>query len=969
VRTNLILFTVNKYKKIYFTIAINNIHMRYFKQAFLMFIFFCFAQQSFSQSKTITGKITDAKGIALEGVSVQVVSTKKGTLTAKDGSFSLIIFPTDVVHLSYIGYQSKEIEIGNQTNITVALESGNNDLGEIILIGSRRNGRVKTETAVPVDVINLNQATMPTAKMDLTSILNTAVPSFNYNKQSGSDGADHIDLATLRGLGPDQTLVLVNGKRRHQTAFVAVFGTRGRGASGTDLNAIPQGAIDKIEVLRDGASAQYGSDAIAGVINLILKKDINKFNMNIGWSGYDDDKYNSYYGRNLGQYPYAKKIDGNTVALNMNYGFALGKKGGFMNITASGNIADKTYRQVNDTSNLTTNNNALILNTVRRANGDASLVSGGTMINIEIPINSSTFFYAFGGFNFKSSDAFAFSRNFSGKPNRFPTTGAGTLIFDPNIMTKTPDGDIFYNPHIQTNIEDLSLTTGVKGVTKNNWNWDLSSSRGSNKFHFYGDETYNASLGSRQTRFDDGGFLFAQHTVNLNFSKEIKNVASGLNIAFGAEHRNENYKIFAGEEASFTNYNPTKYHTQPNANAPSGYDTLYVAGGSQGFPGYRPSDEVNAKRNILGLYADGELDLTKKWLVGIAARFENYSDFGATTNFKIATRYKVAYNFNIRGSFSTGFRAPSLQQINFSSTFTTVQGGKISEVKIAPNYSAIAKAAGIPNLTQEKSTNFSMGFTWKPIKDLSITLDGYMVQVKDRVVLSGQFDASDATLDLALTNTLNSLNVGLAQFFANAVNTTNTGIDLVIEYNKKWGNHTLKAIVAGNVQNMKIDQINTPTKLNDNEQHRQTFFSDRERKFLLASAPPAKGTVSFEYGYKSWTIGTKYSYFGKIDLYGYGEDGLGINPKVPTDANSAVYVSDRYIYKPKVVVDLFMSHKFNNRATLFFGADNLFNIHPDYGFLQNAKGWAFNTETGGPWDAVQMGSNGRRLFARLVLNL
>ena len=925
--------------------------MKFTKQLLLLLLFVVASQLTFAQLKTITGKITDAKGNALEGVSVQVLSTKKGTLTSKEGTFSITVSSKDALAVSIVGYASQTIKVGEKTTISVMLESAANQLNEIILVGSRRNGRIKTETAVPVDVISLNQALMPTAKMDLTSVLNAAAPSFNYNKQSGSDGADHIDLATLRGLGPDQTLVLVNGKRRHQTAFVAVFGTRGRGASGTDLNAIPQGSIDRVEILRDGASAQYGSDAIAGVINLILKKDINKFNINVGWSGYNDTKHNTYYARQMGQYPYSKKIDGNTVTLNMNYGFALGKKGGFMNITTTGNIADKTFRQVNDTSNLATNKDALIINNVRRANGDASLSSAGTMVNMEIPVCTSATFYAFGGINYKSSDAFAFTRNFSGKPNRFPTTGAGTLIFDPNIMVKTPDGEVYYNPHIQTKITDVSLTAGIKGTTKNNWNWDLSRSIGRNNFHFYGDKTYNASLGSKQTHFDDGGFSFAQHTIDLSFSKEIKTVASGLNIAFGAENRNEFYKIFAGEEASYKNYNPNK------------------AGGSQGFPGYQPNDVVNAKRKVFGVYGDAELDITKAWLVSAAVRYENYSDFGGTTNFKVASRYKVAHNFNVRGSFSTGFRAPSLQQINFSSTFTTVQGGAISEVKIAPNYSAIAKAAGIPNLTQEKSTNFSMGFTWKPIKDLSVTVDGYMVKVKDRVVLSGQFDASDATLDPALTSTLNSLNVGLAQFFANAVNTTNSGIDLVIEYNKKWGAHSFKVLVAGNVQKMNIDQINTPSKLNDSYTHQQTFFSDRERKFLLASAPPAKGTISLEYGYKSWGVGAKFTYFGKQDLYGYGEDGLGINPMVPTDADASVYVADRYIYSAKTVVDLFISHKFSKKATAFLGADNLFNVHPDYGFLQNAKGWAFNTETGGPWDAVQMGSNGRRLFARLVLNL
>jgi len=221
--------------------------------------------------------------------------------------------------------------------------------------------------------------------MDITSVLNYAAPSFNYNKQSGSDGADHIDLATLRGLSPDQTLVLINGKRRHQTAFVAVFGTRGRGASGTDLNAIPEGSIDHIEILRDGASAQYGSDAIAGVINIILKKDVRKFSMNVGYSGYYDHTYNTYFDRQSGQYPNQGPIDGNMINANANYGFNIGKNGGFLNLSASFSGSQKTFRQILDTSDFLNNKDALYYNYVRRANGDGSLTEVGAMLNMELP--------------------------------------------------------------------------------------------------------------------------------------------------------------------------------------------------------------------------------------------------------------------------------------------------------------------------------------------------------------------------------------------------------------------------------------------------------------------------------------------------------------------------------------------------------------------------------------------------------
>ncbi|MFP5041982.1 TonB-dependent receptor [Parasediminibacterium sp. JCM 36343] len=925
------------------------------------FLLLCCSLFAWSQATKISGTITSNNGTPLENATIKVKSSKTISSTNSAGAFSVSVAPSDELEISIVGYATKKVKVTNTTTgLSIVLEASSVDLKEVVVLGSRRAGRVKTETAVPVDVVNMSQASLPTAKMDLTSVLNAAAPSFNYNKQSGSDGADHVDLATLRGLGPDQTLVLVNGKRRHQTAFVAVFGTRGRGNSGTDLNAIPEGSIDHVEILRDGASAQYGSDAIAGVINLVLKKDIKQLSANVGWSGYNDKKYNSWYGRSLGQYEYGSPIDGNTLSVNLNYGLPIGKQGGFINVTGGFSAVGKTFRQVLDTSNLFGNKDALIINNVRRANGDASMNGGGVFINAEIPVSSSTTFYTFGGANYKASDAFAFSRNYPSRPDKFPSDANGNPVLVSGIMHVTPDGtDTFYNPHIQTHISDFSFAAGLKGTWAHSWNWDLSNVIGRNDFHYYGDKTFNASLGTSKTHFDDGGFNFLQNTANFNVSKEVPNVASGFNIAFGAEYRFENYKIYKGEEASYKNYDPNKLS------------------GAQGYPGYQPADVVDAKRNVGGIYADAEMDVTKKWLVGLALRAENYNDFGSTANFKIASRYKITNNFNVRGSFSTGFRAPSLQQINFSNTFTTVQGPNSFDVKIAPNYSPIAKAAGIPDLKQEKSQNGSLGFTWKPVKELSITVDGYYVKIKDRVVLSGQFSASDPTLDAGLTTTLNNLKVGSAQFFANAVNTTNKGVDIVLEYNKKWNKQSFKVLLAGNLQHMTIDDINTPAKLNDNDSHRLTFLSYRERNFILASAPPAKISLGFDYTYKKLGAGLHFTYFGKIDLFGYG-DGTPTDfsnnfqngdllAYVPADVDNHP-VRDEYIYHPKISTDIYLSYKLCKAATFFIGADNLFNAHPDYGFLQSAKYWAFNDEAGGPWDAVQMGTNGRRLFARLAFN-
>ena len=416
----------------------------------------------------IGGVITDSSsGAALSGVSIRVKGTGTGTLSSGNGSYSINAKAGDVLEITYVGYNPVEVTVGDAASLNVKLAESLADLGQIVLVGSRGSGRVKTETPAPVDIVNTGQAMMPTARMDVTSLLNYAAPSFNYNKQSGSDGADHIDLATLRGLGPDQTLVLVNGKRRHQTAFVAVFGTRGRGNSGTDLNALPVTAIDRVEILRDGASAQYGSDAIAGVINLILKKDTKHLTGNIGVSSFLDDKYNSYKSRSTHDYPYQGKFDGTALNVGLNYGFPVGTHGGYLNLSGDFLSSGKTFRQEQD--------GILPINYVRRSNGDGSLTTGGIFLNFEAPAGTgATKIYAFGGYNYKSSDAFAFTRSWAGKPSRFPSKADGSLDFVPDIMYQSSDGDTVYNPHIQTKIGDASLAIGIKGVTGGGWDWDFS---------------------------------------------------------------------------------------------------------------------------------------------------------------------------------------------------------------------------------------------------------------------------------------------------------------------------------------------------------------------------------------------------------------------------------------------------------------------------------------------------------------
>ncbi len=955
--------------------------MRKFKQLMLMGILFLFAHQLSAQKQPVTGKVTDSKGLPIESATVQIKSTKAGTSTDKDGRFTVMALPTDVLEIVSVGYKPRTIAVKN-LSAAIALETAVEELQEVVLIGSRKGARVKTESPVPVDVININQAGTATAKMDLTSVLNYAAPSFNYNKQSGADGADHVDLGTLRGLGPDQTLVLINGKRRHQTAFVALFGTRGRGNSCVDLNAFPEAAVDRIEILRDGASAQYGSDAIAGVINLVLKKDVNHWSINTGWSGYDDHKFNALNFNANNQYYASHKIDGGTFSFSANNGAKIGKNGGFINVSVDFLTQAKTFRQVS-TDNWQTDKNALpYLNTGRRAFGDGSVTTTGVMYNMEIPTSAKkkTTFYSFGGYNYKASDAYAYSRNWSAKPERFPVSASGQLIFDPNIMhVSTGDVDTFYNPHIQTHITDVSFSAGFKGDAGKGWEWDLSNTIGKNNFHYFGDKTYNAStIGSlAQTHFDDGGFSFLQNTLNLDFSKTFKSIGQGLNLGLGAEYRYEQYDIYKGEAASYASYH-TAGIIYPSLIGNGNADSLRSpAAGAQGFPGFSPADEVSANRSNIGLYADAEFNATKEWLLDAAIRFENYSDFGSVSTFKLATRYKISSTFNLRGSISTGYRAPSLQQIYFSNTLTSFSGGQLVQSRIARNTDAVTKSLGIPDLKQETSVNSSIGFSWKPAKNFTVTVDGYMVTMKDRVVLSGLFSAGDPTLPVAFTNALNAINVSTAQFFANAVNTTNYGVDVVLDYNKKWGNKSLKVLLAGNIQNMTIDQIHVPASLSSTALNQKTFYSDREEAFLIASAPKEKFALGIEYDVNKFGIGTHLTYYGKIRLMGFGDsnspagdnpNASGINPMVPTDANGNVYVPEVFNYNGKLVTDIYASYKLCKAASIFIGADNLLNVHPDLGVNQQAKSWAGDNESGGPWDSVQMGFNGLRLFGKVVLN-
>ncbi len=748
------------------------------------------------------------------------------------------------------------LSAGLSLNAQNSDSSKTTNLAEVQIVGSRNVNRSATKTAVPVDVLPMANLIQTMGQLDVNQVLQFSVPSFNANKQSGSDGSDHTDPATLRGLGPDQTLVLVNGKRRHQSSLVNIFGTRGRGNTGTDLNAIPAYAIERVEVLRDGASAQYGSDAIAGVINVVTKRSV---------------------GTSLNQsFGIASRGDGGSSITGLNYGKRFGR--GFVNVTGEYSSRAKTYRDAGD---------------YREKYGDASSRNSGIWLNSELPVGSFTA-YVFGGLNHRVGDAFAWTRS------------AGD---DRNIPSIYPNG---FNPQITATINDRSVTAGIKGKL-NGWNSDLYASSGANRFGYFVHNTLNTSMGATSpTEFEAGGFGLAQNLAGLSLNRYYGAKGKGVNVALGAEGRSERYFIFAGEEASWQNYDPSK------------------ASGSQGFPGFRPSNEVNEGRTALGAFADLEWDVTQRLLVSGAFRVENYSDFGSTANGKLAARLALSENLAVRGSFSTGFRAPSLAQMYFNSTFTNFVSGQAVDVKLANNYDALTEALGIPKLKQETAQNFSLGLTATPAKGLSITLDGYQVSVADRVVLTGGFDDAD---DIA-GPFLQAENVSFAQFFTNAVNTQTRGADLVVSYSKNLsGAQRISTSAALNVNRMKITDIYTNALLTGKE---DSYFGRREQLFLLASAPPMKGVASIDYFNGKLAASLRGTYFAGITL----EDWVGADD----------------VYDPRVTLDLSLSYSLTDALRATVGVSNLTDALPT---LQDSE-----TEGGGLYDPVQMGSLGRYFFAR-----
>ncbi|ULQ56209.1 TonB-dependent receptor [Flavihumibacter rivuli] len=888
-----------------------------------------------AQTITVNGRVTDERGEPVVGATVTAKTQKTATITGNNGQFSL---PLDIaqgrtITISAVGYREFD-QIVNPENplLVIQLERFNNQLNEVTVVGTRAN-RTNLKTAVPVDVIDFRNAARILPQYDLNQALTYMAPSFQSNRQSASDGTEHIDPATLRGLGPDQVLVLINGKRRHTTSLLNYQGTVGNGSVGTDLNAIPAAAIERIEVLRDGAAAQYGSDAIAGVINVVLKKNANWTSVNATGG-------------------ITSQGDGGTGQFNLNQGFSLGKKGGYLNLTG-----DFLYREQ---TNRSQNHNLVIYDQSALGNffaydftenpdqarayddsviaarglsrddfnfrvGDAGIKNGSLFYNMGLPFgkNSQHQFYSFAGFSYRRGNGNGFRR----LPSEYSNV----------VLDLYPNG---FQPGTQSDIWDRSIAVGVKLQLPSNWVLDLSNTFGNNRFDYTVLNTNNATLRDKSPRvFDAGGHAFTQNTINADLKRFFPTVAAGLNLAFGAEYRIDSYKIMEGEEASWRNY---AYSSDGSTIIdPS---LLDFAGGSQSFVGFSPRDAVKESRNNFSLYADAELDVTKKFLVAGAARFEQYSDFGSTLNGKLALRYQLSDAFALRGAVSTGFRAPSLHQQFFSYQSTDIlPSGQLGQAGFFPVNSEVAKGLGIPELKEETSVNASAGFTWSPVSNFRVTVDGYLINIKDRISLTGSFgfDAFGSPVE-EIQDLLEPYGVSSARFFVNAANTKTKGVDVVMTYNLKAGKSNFDFTLAGNYNENKVDAIvNVPDALKGSE---DIYFGPVERSIIETYSPRTKGTFSVGHRIGKFTNMVRFTYFGKVTRNGYP-------------------FGELQEHSGKMVTDLSISYAINKHLAATIGSNNLFNVYPDKQVYANSYFGVFK------YAPVQMGVTGAYYFARLSLTL
>ncbi|QQX56405.1 TonB-dependent receptor plug domain-containing protein [Pseudomonas chlororaphis] len=679
-------------------------------------------------------------------------------------------------------------------------------LDTVIVTGTRAQERTASASLSPIDVIT-GESLRSSGSSELATVLAKLIPSINFPRPSLVDGAELTRPAQLRGLSPDQVLVLVNGKRRHTSAFVNLGGAVGRGSAPADLNAIPLSAIDHIEVLRDGASARYGSDAIAGVINIILK--------NADHGGSISTKYGQY-----------KKGDGIQRQVAGNSGFALGDNG-FVSLSGEGANNDYTDRAGKDFRPASVGSTTYGQHVFRQ--GEPETEEGKFQFNSAYSFNDAAELYGFGGYSKRRGETAAFYRASNASNNN--------RVLHPNG----------YLPLINGTLQDTSLVLGLRGELLDNWHYDLSANYGKNTYELR-TKTINTSLGlDTPHAFDNGTLTNDQRQLSLDLSREFSLgwLPYPVSVAFGTEYLRQGYQIEAGQPESY-------------------YQT-----GSSGLGGFRDSDAGSSSRHNFAQYLDLETNFTDKLAVSAAVRHEDYSDFGSNVSGSLSARYDFTPRVALRGSVSTGFRAPSLAQQNFTFTSSQLTGNTIQESGTFAADSQVARLLGAEDLKAEKSRNYSLGLVLEPLDNLTVTADLYHIDIRDRVSLSSNLVLNNTAIDYLKANGVGNINYTSARYFTNATDTSTDGVDLVANYRYQLDNGIRWNSTLGyNYNHTKVTDVKANPAILDQLGVNLVRVDRRERIGLLGDTTPQhKLSLANDFNYGNWALHSNLVRYGEFTSY------------------------------------------------------------------------------------------------------
>lgn len=873
---------------------------------------------TFAQQVALKGTVKDAYSV-LQGASVEVVGKNIVAYTNTTGNFEIKLpAGSYTIVVNYGDYAAKKMDVtvaANGTSLQDIVLAGNYEFQKKAMVGSTLGMRKPTETVAAVDIVCQKKLQVP-GHIEPSQILNYNEASFHSSRQTLAGGTDHVDPSTLRGLGTSHMLVLVNGQRRHTSSLTNVNNTLGRAETSNDFNSIPLSAIERIEILKDGAVAQYGSDAVAGVINIILKEDVKQTNLKL----------------HVGQQYLG---DGLTKAVNANHAMKLGKKG-FIDLFADLRFREGTNRSGEYEGTVYTNNVTLdnqLINERRFNRGGNLRLGNAKADNYNLGVNLG--FSVCSKVNFTANVLTGYRKSVAGGMYYYPKQTQYVNYF------LYPDGFLPLNEAVN---RDRSYAAKLNGSTNKMWNWELASVLGENSINYNVSNTNNASQlsagGAAKTSFYNGRTYYNQSSSTLTFSKDFgkKMNVPTFNFSFGAEWRNENYHIGAGEKDSYSDYAVASLQT----------------GGTTGFVANHANAALKQDRNMIGGFASIESDASKEFLWTASLRYDNYlNDVGSLFAGKVGMRYKVSNNIALRASVSNGYKAPALQQKYFSSiayvSDATLSGKKID--MIARNESAIANSFGIGKLKAEKSLQFGAGITASNLlgKNLNLTIDAHQIIIDDRIGLTDKFSASTSVPVATLLNSYPTINT--VSFITNAAKTTTQSVDVLLYSNEnKFWKGLLDVAFGFSYNKTKVNSQNTPNVLNHSGAT-VTFFSGVEKGRLELAQPVNKGFLTFGYSTGKWMGNARFTYFGGVKT---------------TNNNYALSNGADETFANKVITDASISYKPMPWMTLSFGANNLMNVYPSK--LEKAA----NTMNGLlPYsvNATQFGFNGGYWFTNLAFDL